>query len=69
MKVVPGTKNYNKAHTKKVLIVCDSIAGGIKRPELMKDLSDRGMDVDISIRRYAGGQLHKLHHHAKQKYC
>lgn len=46
--------------------MCDSIGGGIKRPELMQELSDRGMEVDISIRRYNGGQSHELHHHVKQ---
>ena len=66
MRVVPGEQPYSRGHRKKVLIVGDSICGGIKRPEFMDELKSRGMDVDVSIRRYTGGQSHELYHHAKQ---
>ena len=66
MRVVPGEKRYNEAHTRKVLIVTDSICRGVTRNGLMEELKSKGMDVDVSIRRYGGGQTHELHHHAQQ---
>ena len=63
--VVPGEKLYSEAHLHKVLIVSDSMCGGIRRGELMDDMKKNGMDVDVSIRRYGGGQTHELYRHAQ----
>ena len=63
--VVPGEKSYSEAHLHKVLFVTDSMCGGIRRGELMDDMKRNGMDVDLSFRRYGGGQTHELYRHAQ----
>ena len=66
MRTVPGEKKYSEAHRRKVLLITDSIWGGIKRPEMMEEFKHHEMDIDFSIRRHAGGQSHELFHHAQR---
>ena len=66
MRSVPGDKKYSEAHQRKVLLLTDSICGGVKRAEMMDEMKQHGMDIDLTIRRFTGGQSHEIFHHAKQ---
>ena len=66
MLTVPGEKKYREAHRRKVLLLTDSICGGVKRPEMMEEFKHHEMDIDFCIRRHAGGQSHELFHHAQR---
>lgn len=65
-RVVPGEKRYSEAHVRKVVILTDSICGGVRRPALLDELRSNGIDVDLGIHRHAGAQSHELHHYVKQ---
>ena len=65
LRVVPGDKTYSEALTHKVLLVTDSMCGGIKRPGMIDDLRRNNINVDVGIHRHAGAQSHELCHYAK----
>ena len=65
LRVVPGDALYSEAHKKKVMLVSDSMSGGIKRTALIDELHRSNIDVDIAIHRHAGAQTHELNHYTK----
>ena len=64
--IVPGEKLYSQAHLRKILVVSDSMTGGIRRNDMMAGMKERGINsVDLSFRRYGGGQSHEIYRHAQ----